>query len=102
MAIRSTQEANPDRATWRTALQTGVAAFIGLLVILPLIIQTVIDGPLKEYLTPEVYAWLAGAAAFITAVSATIARVMAVPGVNEWLRKHARKFAPDHKPADQP
>jgi len=91
---RSTQGAFPGRAALRTAVQVGIPAFLGLLLILPLIIQEVLAG-FGEHLPPGVYAWLAGAAAVITAASATLARISAIPGVIEWTRKFLPFLAPD-------
>lgn len=90
----STQAAFPIRAALRTAVQVGLPAFIGLLLILPPIIQTVLDG-FGQHLPPEIYAWLGGAAAVITAASATLARISAIPGVIEWTRKFLPFLAPD-------
>lgn len=90
----STQAAFPIRAAIRTAVQVGLPAFIGLLLILPPIIQTVLDG-FGRHLPPEMYAWLAGAAVVITAASATLARISAIPGVIEWTRKFLPFLAPD-------
>ena len=90
----STQGAFPARAALRTAVQVGIPAFTGLLVILPLVIQEFL-GSFGQHLPPAVYAWLAGAAAVITAASATLARISAIPGVIEWTRKFLPFLAPD-------
>lgn len=95
-AETTTQAANPGRAALRTAVQTAIPAFVGLLLILPLIIQAVLDG-FGRQLPPEMYGWLAGAAAVITAASATIARISAIPGVIEWTRAYLPFLAPDNK-----
>lgn len=92
----TTQAAFPLRAALRTAVQVGLPAFIGLLLILPPIIQTVLDG-FGRHLPPEMYAWLAGAAVVITAASATLARVAAIPGVIAWTRQYLPWLAPDNK-----
>lgn len=90
----STQAAFPLRAALRTAVQVGIPAFLGLLLILPPIIQTVLDG-FGRHLPPEMYGWLAGAAVVITAASATLARISAIPGVIGWTRKFLPFLAPD-------
>lgn len=95
-AETTTQVEFPNRAALRTAAQTAIPAFVGLLVILPLIIQAVLDG-FGRHLPPEMYGWLAGAAVVITAASATIARISAIPGVIEWTRKYLPFLAPDNK-----
>ena len=92
----TTQAANPGRATIRTAVQTGIGAFVGLLVILPLVIQSVLDNVGEQF--PEgLRIWLAGLALTITALSATITRVMAIPGVIDWTRTYLPWLAPDSK-----
>lgn len=96
LATPTTQAANPNRAALRTALQTAIPAFLGLLVILPPIIQTIVDG-FGQHLPDSFRLWLAGAAAGITALSATLARVMAIPGVIEWTRAYLPWLAPDKK-----
>ena len=90
----TTQAANPGRATLRTALAVGIPAFLGLLVIVPLIIQEVVDG-FGQHLPDGLRLWLLGAAAVITAASATITRVMAIPGVIDWTRRFLPFLAPD-------
>jgi hypothetical protein len=90
----STQGSFPGRAALRTAVQVGIPAFAGLLLILPLIISEFLAG-FGQHLPLSVYAWLAGAAAVITAASATIARISAIPGVIEWTRKFLPFLAPD-------
>lgn len=92
----TTQAANPGRAALRTAVQTAIPAFVGLLVLLPMVIQAILDG-FGRHLPPEMYAWLAGAAVVITAASATIARISAIPGVIEWTRKYLPFLAPDQR-----
>ncbi|MHC9044023.1 hypothetical protein ACYX8G_05535, partial [Microbacterium saperdae] len=49
-------------------------------------VQDVLPGP--------VLAWLTGAIATLTIVSATISRVMAIPAVDAWLRKFGAGSAP--------
>jgi hypothetical protein len=92
----STQAAFPWRAAWRTVVQVGIPAFIGLLWILPLIIQEVLDG-LGEQLPPAVYGFLAAAAATITALAGVLARISALPGVIAWTRKYLPFLAPEPK-----
>jgi hypothetical protein len=95
-AEKTTQVQFPNRAALRTAVQTAIPAFVGLLLILPLIIQAVLDG-FGRHLPPEMYGWLAGAAVVITAASAAIARISAIPGVIQWTRKYLPFLAPDTK-----
>lgn len=95
---RSTQEQNPGRTVWRTIVQVGIPALVALLVLVPQIINVILKGELGAMLPASAYAWLAGAAAVLTALAATGARIMAIPGVAEWLRKYLGKLAPDDLP----
>lgn len=92
-----TQAEHPWKATIRTLVQVGIPAFIGLAFILPLIIQEILAG-MGEQLPPELQAWLIGFAALISAVTATLARIMAIPGVIEWTRRYLKFLAPDNVP----
>lgn len=87
--ITPTQVAYPWAATLRTILQTvaglilGAAAFVTVLATLaPQFLAAIAD-----LLPPEWYAWAVGAVAFIGALSGALARIMAIPGVNEWLTR---------------
>lgn len=97
MSTAPTQTAHPWRATLRTTVEVGIPAIVGLLIILPQIIQAILDG-MGETMPTSLYAWLAGAAAFITALAATLARIAAIPGVVEWTRKYLSFLAPDDTP----
>lgn len=92
----STQEAYPWKAFWRTALQVGPAAALGLLVILPSVLQSIVDGFGRE-LPPDIYQALVGITATLTLISAIIAKIMAHPGVIAWTRKYAPFFAPEKR-----
>lgn len=76
----------------RTAVQVIVAAaaiLATVVVVAPQIltaIQDVLPGP--------AVAWITGAIAVLAAVSAALARVMAIPAVDEWLRKFGAGSAP--------
>ncbi|WP_426940258.1 hypothetical protein [Pseudarthrobacter sp. S6] len=93
-SAESTQAAYPNRAALRTAVQTFFPAVIGLLGILPLVLQAILDG-FGRHLPPDIYGLLAGAVVVITAASATIARVAAIPGVIAWTRDYLPFLAPD-------
>lgn len=96
--IVPTQSQHPNRATLRTAVEVGIPAFVGLVIILPAILGELASGPLAAFLPGQLTAWLVAAAAFITASAATLARVAAIPGVVEWTRKYLRFLAPDDEP----
>jgi mannose/fructose/N-acetylgalactosamine-specific phosphotransferase system component IIC len=87
----ASQTRHPWRSTVRTAVQVGIPAFVALVFILPLILAEVVEG-MGETLPDGVRTWLTAAAAAITAVGATLARVMAIPGVNRWFTDHLGGF----------
>lgn len=95
-AVDTTQARYPWKTTLRTAFQVGIPAFVGLLLILPPILQDVVD-TFGHQLPPGLTAWLAGAAATITAASALLARISSMPRVIEWTRKYLPFLAPDAK-----
>lgn len=70
----------------RTLLQVGLPALIGLVVILPEVLE-LLDTELGEHLPPEFRLWLLGVAAAITAVSGFLVKLMALPRVNDWLSR---------------
>lgn len=84
---KSTQEASQGRAAARTGIQAFIAAAVGLVVILPTVIDTFVP-EVADILPAGWAAWLLGASAAIAAVSAAVAKVMAIPGFNNWLRRH--------------
>lgn len=77
-----TQVRLPRRATVRTIVQVGIPAMLAL----PLIIDAIV-AELGGHLPPGVTAWLIAAGAVITAISAAIARIMALPQVELLLRR---------------
>lgn len=83
-------------AFWRTFLQVGPAAALSLLVILPQILQSILDGFGRE-LPPDVYAALVGITGGLTLTSAIIAKVMARPDVQAWLAHYAPFFSATKK-----
>lgn len=82
----------PIQRVIRTAVQVVVASaaiLAAVVVVAPQIltaIQDVLPGP--------AVAWITGAIATLAAVSAALSRVMAVPAVDEWLRKFGAGSAP--------
>lgn len=90
----STQERSPRSAVLRTVL----AAVIGLFPLLNGILVAVIDAlkPYELYLPGWVFIALNGTLIAATALAALVTRVLAVPGVNDWLRQHRilRWFTP--------
>ncbi|MBS3177776.1 MULTISPECIES: hypothetical protein [unclassified Pseudoclavibacter] len=86
----ATQSAHPARATFRTALAVILPAALGLLVLLPLIAPALVAWAQEsgEVVPPEVTAALVGFAAYVAAIASLITRILAVPGVETWLRSH--------------
>lgn len=91
----STQESNPGRAVFRTF----VAA---LLAFAPLVngVLLAIQGWLTDntdIVPAEAAVWVNGILVAGLALVALVTRVLAVPGVNDWLRDHLAVLAPDSK-----
>lgn len=82
----------PLQRAIRTAVQVvvgGAAVLATIVIVAPQIIDAVADivpGP--------VIAWATAAIATLAAISAAIARVMAIPAVDEWLRRIGAGSAP--------
>ncbi len=87
----------PNKAFWRTALQVGPAAALSLLVILPGVLQSILDG-FGRQLPENIYGVLASITAGVTLFASIVAKVMANPAVIEWTRQYAPFFAPEKKP----
>lgn len=84
LAVVPSQVARPWRATARTVLQVGLPAFALLVGILPEVLAAVITG-MGDTLPEGLRLWLLGAAAVVTALAGTLARIAAIPGVNRLL-----------------
>ena len=79
----ATQVRFPARAALRTIVQVGIPAVLLSVTLIPEIIRVV----LVEPSVPEgLRVWLLGVSAAITAIAGILARIMAIPVVNEWLR----------------
>lgn len=66
----------------RTVVQVGIPAFLTFAFVLPQIIEA-LGLPVES----DLYLWLVGLAAGVTAVAAAITRIMAIPQVNAFLVK---------------
>lgn len=91
----STQERYPWSAVARTALAAAVALFPLLNAILAAAIEAL--KPYEVHLPGWVFLGLNGALLAATILAALVTRVLAVPGVNDWLRKYRilRWFTPE-------
>lgn len=74
----------PNQRAIRTALAVGIPTAVGLVGLLPFVIEAVLARYGEQV---PVGLWLLDAAAFITTTAAVVSRVMAIPGVDERLRR---------------
>lgn len=70
---------------WKATLRTAVQVVVSLAVVVPAILAALDSSGLSQYLG-SLWPRLVGAGAFLVALSAALARVMAIPQVNEWLK----------------
>lgn len=94
-APTATQELNPARAVNRTVL-AAVLAFFPLINGILLAVQDWLTQN-TEIIPAELYGWVNGVLIAGLALVALVTRILAVPGVNDWLRDHLRILAPDAK-----
>jgi hypothetical protein len=80
------QVAHPWKATLRTVVQVGIVLFAFVLTAGPEILEILAED-LKAQLPPGLYSWMLAAAALLTALAGAVARIMALPKVNEALGK---------------
>lgn len=79
-----TQLAHPGKATLRTAAAVIVAALIAVVGFGPLIIDAIIQEPI----VPETLRGaLLAVSAVLVALGAIVTRIMAIPGINDLLKK---------------
>lgn len=77
------------RRPWRSTLRTTWQAFLGLCVLAPILVTT-------AGLDPADLPWLG----VVLAVAAAVTRVMAIPGVEAWLRQFLPFLAAAPRPPD--
>ncbi|NKY08961.1 hypothetical protein [Cellulomonas hominis] len=90
----TTQQQHP----WRAALRTAVQVFVALptaLLVLAGVLTIVAQDAFSQYLPDGWVAWLVAAAAFCAALAGVLARVMAYPAVDVWLKRIGLASAPD-------
>lgn len=80
----ATQVLYPWKAAARTAIQAFLA-FVGLLLAALAIPEVRTFG--ETYLPPSWFAWILGAAAFLSALAGILAKVMALAQFNEFLTR---------------
>lgn len=96
--LEPTQTRRPWRATFRTAVAVGIPAIL----LLPTIIQMVVD-EFGKTMPAGFTAWLLAAGAIITALASLITRILALPQVELLLRQLPGGFLaaqPRPKPTD--
>lgn len=79
-----TQIAHPNKATWRTVFAVLVAVLSGVILLGPEIIQAILA---EETLPENIRLALTAVSTVIIAIAGIITRIMAIPGVNELLKK---------------
>lgn len=97
---QSTQEQNPRKAVNRTALAVVVAAFPVLNATL-FVIQAELS-PYIEHLPGWIFAFLNIGIATTAVVTMIFTRIMALPVVNDFLRRFFPALAPDAAPPASP
>lgn len=91
-----TQVARPWRTTIRTALQTGVSSLLLLGLVVPEVVEIVLEET-GAAMPDRLRLVLLGAAAAVTVASSIVTRIMAIPYVDDWLArtKFLNKVAAD-------
>ena len=89
----ATQETNPAKAVMRTIL-AAVIAFFPLTNGVLLAVQEWLTAN-SEVLPSWLIVMVNGILLAGLLLVALVTRILAVPGVNDWLRKYAKAFAPD-------
>ena len=91
MSSTPTQVQYPRRAT----IRSGFQAFVGACVLVPSIVAAVDSVPGVDF--EHGPAWAVAGVAVVTGTAAAVTRVMAIPGVNEWIARYAPLLAPEPK-----
>ncbi|PSS42890.1 hypothetical protein C6401_15130 [Arthrobacter woluwensis] len=95
-AETSTQARYPWRAAVRTFVVVVIPAFIGLGLILPLVVDTLLAS-VGHLLPPEWRAWMTAAALALAAFAGALTKIAALPGVIAWTQRWAPWLAPEPK-----
>lgn len=98
-----TQVARPWRTTLRTVVQNLLGIVIAAGLVLPLILA-IVQEELGDIIPDRAMGWLVGAVAITVAISAAVTRIMAIPAVETFLRRHGftRGLAADPNPTPAP
>lgn len=82
----------PAQRAIRTAVQVIVSA--SAILATTVLVAPQILAAVQDVVPGSVVAWIAGAIAALAGVSAAVSRVMAIPAVDEWLKKFGAGSAP--------
>lgn len=91
------------RRPWRATLRTAVQAAIPALLVLGIVVPEVVDIILEEAgaaMPERLRVWLLLAAGAVTALSAALARIMAIPQVEQLLQRYQLLKRLAAQPAD--
>lgn len=83
--FQATQESNPRRAVLRTFVQTVIPALLILALGVPEVIKIIL-AELGEVMPESVRLWMLAAAGVTAGIASALAKIMALPMVNDWLR----------------
>ena len=86
VAVVPSQVAHPWRAALRTFLEVLISGLLFVLLVGPEVLRILAED-LGASLPPGVISWLLGAAGLLAAVSGALARIAAIPKVNEALKR---------------
>lgn len=90
----TTQQQHPAKATVRTFVQVWIPGILLALTVIPAIAQAILD-EVGEVLPDGVRLVLAGVVTVAAAVSAVLARIMAIPAVDAFLRRFGLSSGPE-------
>lgn len=83
-AVTPTQVRYPWRTVRRTIVQVGIPAVLTLGIVVPQIVQIILEEA-GESMPTQVRGWLLASSAIVTAVAAALTRIMAIPAVDRAL-----------------
>lgn len=94
-AAVSTQEKNPRSTVVRTVVVAVLVLFPSLNIILGIVVEEM--EPYSASVPGWVFGILNGGIVIVTVIVGICTRILAIPGVNVWLREHAAWLAPEGK-----
>lgn len=86
--VEPTQVRYPWQAVKRTIVQQVIPTLIIFGIVFPQVIQFVLEES-GESMPPRLRVWLLAASGFVVGGAAVLAKVMAIPQVDAWLRRNA-------------